>query len=57
MTNKERQTVITKINIYASNLADSAKVAYWAEGENNKEWHLREARKSLVKLIELHKSL
>ena len=57
MTNSETQTTLNKINFYAKDVADHAKVAYWLNDEHDKEWHINECKKDLATLIELHKSL
>ena len=57
MTNSEIQTTLSRINFYAKDLADHAKVAYWLNGDDNKEWHKDQCRKALATLIELNESL
>jgi len=57
MYNSETQATLSKINFYAKDLADHAKVAYWLTGDDNKEWHKDQCKEALATLIELHKSL
>ncbi len=56
MTDSEIQTVLNKINYYAQQLADSAKVAYWVEAEN-KKFHIDDCKGSMEVLNELIYSL
>ena len=57
MTNSETQAVLNRINFYAKDLADHAKIAYWLNDEHDKEWHKDRCKEVLDTLIELHKSL
>ena len=57
MTNTDLQTVLTRIDFFAKEMADHAKVAYWLTDENSKEWHVNRCKESLATLIELHESL
>jgi len=56
MTDSEIQTVLNKINFYAQQLADSAKVAYWVEADN-KKFHIDDCKGSIKVLNELIYSL
>ena len=57
MTNTDLQTVLTRIDFFAKDMADHAKVAYWLNDENSKEWHIGRCKEALATLIELHESL
>jgi len=57
MTDSEIQTVLNKINFYAQQLANSAKVAYWVEGDDNKKFHIEDCKGSMEVLNELIYSL
>jgi hypothetical protein len=57
MTNTDLQTALNRINFYAKDMADHAKVAYWLNDYDNKEWHINQCKEALATLIELHESL
>ncbi len=57
MTNTDLQTALTRIDFFAKEMSDHAKVAYWMNDDNSKEWHIKRCKESLATLIELHESL
>jgi len=57
MTDSEIQTALNKINFYAQQLANSSKVAYWVEGDENKRFHIEDCKGSMEVLNELIYSL
>ena len=57
MTNTDLQTALNRIDFFAKHMADHAKIAYWMEDENSKEWHINRCKEAFATLIELHESL
>jgi len=57
MTNTDLQTALNRIDFCAKHMADHAKIAYWMEDENSKEWHINRCKEAFATLIELHESL
>lgn len=49
------QTEICKARFHASDLAECLVVAYWMTGAD-KAWHLKEAERSLVSLLDVIRS-